>query len=80
MSALAQIQETPLVASNVTTPVDLLRIAVQSGADLDRLEKLMALQERWEKSEAAKQYNAAFAAFKNEAVKIVRDKLISAGP
>lgn len=80
MSALAQIQETPLAATSVTTPVDLLRMAVQSGADLDKLERLMVLQERWEKSEAAKQYNAAFAAFKAEAVKIVRDKSISAGP
>lgn len=64
----------------VTTPGDLLRIAVESGADLDRLERLMALQARWEASEALKAYNSAFAAFKDEAVRIVRDKLISAGP
>lgn len=74
--ASAQVTRTAVV----TTPVDLLRIAVESGADLDRLERLMALQERWESAEALKAYNAAFAAFKNEAVRIIRDKLISAGP
>lgn len=83
MSAVQIIEEAPnaLKASGtVTTPVDLLRIAVESGADLDRLEKLMALQERWERAEAVKAYNAAFAEFKAEAVRIIRDKQINAGP
>lgn len=70
----------PAVRGVVTTPVDLLRIAVESGADLDKLERLMALQERWEKAEAAKSYSVAFAAFKAEAVVLMRDKTINAGP
>ena len=80
-TALQPIEDRPVVApSNVTTPVDLLRIAVESGADLDKLERLMALQERWERAESVKAYNAAFASFKNEAVSIIKDKNITGGP
>lgn len=64
----------------VTAPADLLRMAVEQGADLDRLERLMALQERWEAGEAKKKFAVAFAAFKSEAVKIIKSKLITAGP
>ncbi len=63
-----------------TTPADLLRIAVESGADLDRLEKLMELQERWESKVAKKAYDAAFAAFKAEAVKILKGRTVTDGP
>lgn len=62
------------------TPSMLLQMAVEQGADLDRLERLMALQERWEANEARKAYDAAFAAFKAEAVQIVRNKDVTAGP
>ncbi len=64
----------------VTAPSDLLRMAVEQGADLDRLERLMALQERWEAGEAKKKFAVAFAAFKAEAVKIIKNKLITDGP
>jgi hypothetical protein len=62
------------------TPADLLRIAVESGADLDRLEKLMALQERWEAKEAKRAFDAAFSAFKAEAVTIIRGRKVTDGP
>jgi len=62
------------------TPAHLLQLAVQQGADLDKLERLMALQERWEATEARKAYDAAFSAFKAEAVVIVKNKPVSAGP
>lgn len=48
----------------VATPQHLLQTAVEQGADIDKLEKLMALQERWEASEAKKAYTAALSAFK----------------
>jgi hypothetical protein len=66
--------------ATTATPADLLRIAVENGADLDRLERLMALQERWEATEARKAYDAAFAAFKAEAVTIVKSRTVDAGP
>lgn len=66
--------------ATLTTPTDLLRIAIEGGADLDKLERLMALQERWEKTEAEKAYNRAFAAFKAEAVTIIKNREVTAGP
>lgn len=62
------------------TPALLLQMAVQQGADLDKLERLMALQERWEATEARKAYDAAFASFKAEAVRIIKNKFVTAGP
>lgn len=62
------------------TPALLLQMAVQQGADLDKLERLMALQERWEATEARKAYDAAFAAFKAEAVRIIKNRAVTAGP
>lgn len=61
-------------------PSVLLQIAVQQGADLDRLERLMALQERWEENEARKGFSEAFAAFKVAGVRIVKNKTVTAGP
>jgi hypothetical protein len=62
------------------TPTDLLAMAVQQGADLDKLERLMALQERWEAGQAKKAYDEAFAAFKAEAVTIIKNKQVTDGP
>jgi ABC-type sulfate transport system substrate-binding protein len=67
-------QQTRSVA--MATPADLLRIAVETGADLDRLEKLMALQERWEANEARKAYVAAMTAFKAEPLEIIKRKTV----
>lgn len=72
-------QQTQAVA-RVATPTDLLRLAVEQGADLDRLERLMALQERWEAGQAKKAYDEAFAAFKAEAVRIIKNRSVTDGP
>ena len=58
------------------TPADLLAMAVNQGADLDKLERLMALQERWEQNEARRAYNDAMSAFKAEAVEIIKRKQV----
>lgn len=60
-----------------TTPSDLLRMAVEQGADIEKLEKLMALQERWEANQARKAYVEAMAAFKANAPEIYKDKNVS---
>lgn len=36
------------VTQQATTPAMLLQIAIDKGADMDKLEKLMDLQMRWE--------------------------------
>lgn len=47
-------------------PMDLLRLATEQGADVDKLEKLMALQERWEARIAEKAFFAALTEFQAE--------------
>ncbi len=56
------------------TPSVLLAMAVQQGADLDRLERLMALQERWEANEARKAFVEAMTMFKAEPLEIFKRK------
>ena len=47
----------PEVAAKRGTPAFVISQAISSGADLDKLEKLLALQERWEANEAKKAYH-----------------------
>ena len=54
------------------TPADLLRVALDSNADLDRLERLMRLQQEWEANEARKAYVAAIATFKKNPPTILK--------
>lgn len=61
------------------TPVDLLRIAVSQGADIDKLEKLMGLHERWEQNEARKAYVAAMKKFKANPPQISKNKQVNFG-
>jgi hypothetical protein len=68
-----------VAAQGMVTPVDLLRHALDSGADLDRLEKLMDLQDRWEANEARKAFADAMAAFKLAPPDIYKDGQVSYG-
>ena len=52
---------------------DLLSLAIQQGAGVDQLEKLMELQERHEANEARKAYVVAMAAFKANPPQIDKD-------
>lgn len=70
-----QIQRNVIAPS--ATPADLLRIAVESGADLDRLERLMELQARWEANEARKAFTVAMTAFKAEPIQIFKRKEVN---
>lgn len=58
------------------TPANLIAIALQSGADMDQLERLFAMQERHEANEARKAYVDAMTAFKAEAVEILKTKAV----
>jgi len=69
----------PVTVAPETTPASLLAIAVKQGADLDKLEKLMNLQERYEQNEARKAYVAAMAEFKKNPPEIVKDMTVSFG-
>lgn len=56
-----------------SNPSRLLEIAVQSGADVEKLERLMALQERYEAAQAQKAYFGAMNTVQTELLPVVRD-------
>ena len=66
----------PQTAVARATPADLLRVALDSNADLDRLERLMRLQQEWEANEARKAYVAAIATFKKNPPTILKEKRV----
>jgi len=70
-------QKEGLVASSGNSPADMIMRAVEGRADLEKLEKLLALQEKWEANEAKKAYHKAMAAFKANPPKIDKDKIVS---
>jgi hypothetical protein len=56
------------------TPMDMLDRALATGAGTEVLEKLLALQERWEASQARKAFDAAIAAAKAEIPVITKNR------
>lgn len=56
------------------------RAASDSTYDVAKLEKLLDVKERWDAQEAKKAYQVAFAAFKAEAVAILKNKPVTDGP
>lgn len=76
MSQTLQKKESAVVVSE-GSPAELIRQAVSGGANLEQLEKLLNLQERWEANEAKKAYHKAMAAFKAEPPTIKKDKKVS---
>lgn len=58
------------------SPAGLMLMAMERGASLEQIEKMMDLQERWERREAEKAFNAAMAAFKGVAIEIVKRKRV----
>lgn len=64
----------PSPPATAVTPMQMLQIAIERGADLDMLERLMALQERWEAGEARKEFVSALAAFKANPPTVIKNK------
>ena len=58
----------------VTTPSQLLEMAVSQNADIEKLEKLMDLQQRWESNEARKEYIEAMTAFRASVENITKNR------
>ena len=59
---------------NANTPAAMIQLALSQGQDLDKLEKLLELQIRYEENEAKKAYHAAMAAFKANPPEIEKNK------
>ena len=62
------------------SPSALIELAISKGADLDKLEKLLTLQERYNAIEAKKAYNKAMAEFKACPPDIDKDRTVQYQP
>lgn len=62
--------------STVVTPLGMIDRAIAQGATIETLERLMALQERWEASEARKEFDEAISAAKAEIKPIIKNRKV----
>lgn len=75
MKKLQAKQESNIVTmGGVTQYQKLMEIAISSNADVDKLEKLMDLQDRWESKEAKKSFTRAMASFQSQCPTIKKVK------
>lgn len=63
-----------IVKQEQTTPDQLLALAVNNNLDIDKLEKLLAMKERWEKGLAEKSFTKALADFQDECPELRKTK------
>ena len=57
------------------TPFQMLQIAVEQGADIDKLDKLMQLEERWRENQAKQAFYQALTEFKKNPPKVAKDAI-----
>ena len=62
---------------SIATPPVLLQMAVEKGADVEALTKLMDLQERWQKTEAKVAFDRAIMQFQAKCPEIKKDKKVN---
>lgn len=79
MDEVIEMPKTATAVAVQSNPSDLLRLAVEQGKDMETLERLMALQERWEATQARKAYVEAMAAFKLDPPEIFKRKEVAFG-
>lgn len=64
------------VVQQAATPMEMLQQALQSGASLEMMEKLIELQERWQGSQARRAFDQAISEAKAEIKPIRRNKRV----
>jgi len=58
------------------TPSDLIRYALDNNVEIDKLQELYALQQRWEADQAKREFVMAMAEAKADAPEIIKEKLV----
>jgi hypothetical protein len=66
---------TPISSTMENSPAALMLKAMAGGMDLDKLERFMVLQEKWEANQARKAYHLAMAAFKANLPPVIKDRV-----
>ena len=77
VSRSAEQRSEPITSAGISAPhpLQILSDALASGVDIDKLERLMDMADRYEEKIAEKAFNAALAAFQAECPRIAKDKL-----
>lgn len=75
-----QAEQRSMPVAQPMNPMQMLGHAVQQGMPIETLRELMQLKREWEADEARRQFNEAFAAFKAEAIIIIKGTTIADGP
>ena len=70
----------PVDQAPAGSPMALAIAALQSGMSPEQIGQMMDLQDRYNATQAKKAYDEAFAAFKAEAVKIIKGRAVADGP
>lgn len=68
------------VAVPENSPMGMMMSAMAKGVTPEQISQMMDLQARWERHEAEKAFNEAFAGFKAEAVRIIKNRSVTDGP
>lgn len=74
MNEVAKIENEANRHVAVATPMEMIASAVDRGMDVSVIEKLMALQERWEANQGRKAFDNAIADAKAEIPSIIKDR------
>lgn len=72
-------ENTETQAIQKASPSYLLQLAIENKADIQQLEKLMDLQERWDKGQAKKKFLSAISKFQNDVPEIKKSKQVDFG-
>jgi hypothetical protein len=78
-----QMTATAIATTNTqpaSNPLALIQVALQNGADPAQLEKLMELQERYERNQAAAAFGAAIAKFQSLCPRVHKSRKPISGP
>jgi hypothetical protein len=67
-------KELAVIESTAITPMRLIELAADRGASIEQMQQLFELKLRVEADEAKKAFHEAFTAFKNEPIRITKDK------
>lgn len=61
------------------SPLNLISLAIEKGADIEQLEKLLSLKERWDASQAKKSFLASISKFQSEVPTLEKKKQVAFG-
>jgi len=69
-----------LAVAQPQSPMAMMLQAQAQGISMETLDRMWSLQVKFDEREAEKAHNEAFASFKSEAVRIIKNRLVDNGP